>query len=143
MEQNKGYIAVASVPGEGTSFSLYLPLSPEDAVSETIDAQPVGLTAPEAGMTVLVVEDEPAVRAIAVRSLERGGFRVLQAPDAAVALQLADREARLDLVLTDLMMPGIGGGRACTAPERALAGSPRDAHVGVLRRGAPASRQPP
>jgi len=109
MEQNKGYIAVASVPGEGTTFSLYLPLSPEDAASETIDEQPVGLTAPEAGMTVLLVEDEPAVRAVIVRSLERGGFRVLQAPDAAVALQLADREARLDLVLTDLMMPGIGG----------------------------------
>ena len=109
MEQNNGYIAVGSVPGEGTTFSLYLPLSPEDAASETIEEQPVGLTAPEAGMTVLLVEDEPAVRAVIVRSLERGGFRVLQAPDAAVALQLADREARLDLVLTDLMMPGIGG----------------------------------
>lgn len=60
MEQNNGYIAVASVPGEGTTFSLYLPLSPEDAASETIDEQPVGLTAPEAGMTVLLVEDEPA-----------------------------------------------------------------------------------
>ncbi|MGI8520201.1 MAG: hybrid sensor histidine kinase/response regulator [Actinomycetota bacterium] len=108
MEQNKGYIAVASVPGEGTTVSLYLPLSPEDAVSETIE-EPLGLTAPEAGTTFLLVEDEPAVRAVVVRSLERGGFRVLQAPDAAVALQLADREARLDLVLTDLMMPGIGG----------------------------------
>ena len=109
MKQNNGYIAVASVPGEGTTFSLYLPVSPEEAASETIDEQPVGLTAPEAGMTVLLVEDEPAVRAVIVRSLERGGFRVLQAPDAAVALQLADREARLDLVLTDLMMPGMGG----------------------------------
>ena len=60
-------------------------------------------------MTVLVVEDEPAVRAVVVRSLESGGFRVMQASDAAVALQMADREGRPDLVLTDLMMPGIGG----------------------------------
>jgi two-component system cell cycle sensor histidine kinase/response regulator CckA len=44
-----------------------------------------------------------------VRNLERGGFRVLQASDAAVALQMVDREGRPDLVLSDLMMPGIGG----------------------------------
>jgi PAS domain S-box-containing protein len=111
MEQNKGYIAVASAPGQGTTFRLYLPLSPDDAVSERTEEPPsLDAAGTQAGMTVLVVEDEPAVRAIVVRSLERGGFRVLQASDAAVALQVADREGRPDLVLTDLMMPGIGGG---------------------------------
>jgi two-component system cell cycle sensor histidine kinase/response regulator CckA len=110
MEQNKGYIAVTSAPGQGTTFRLYLPLSPDNVVSERMEEPPPLRTAGiPAGMTVLVVEDEPAVRAVVVRSLERGGFRVLQASDAAVALQVADREGRPDLVLTDLMMPGIGG----------------------------------
>jgi two-component system cell cycle sensor histidine kinase/response regulator CckA len=110
MEQNKGYIAVASAPGQGTTFRLYLPLSPEDAVPKRMEEPPpLAAAGTPAGMTVLVVEDEPAVRAVVVRSLERGGFHVLQASDAAVALQVADRERRPDLVLTDLMMPGIGG----------------------------------
>jgi two-component system cell cycle sensor histidine kinase/response regulator CckA len=109
MEQNKGYIAVASAPGQGTTFRLYLPLSPEDVVSERMGEPPPSAAGSPAGMTVLVVEDEPAVRAVVVRSLERGGLRVLQASDAAVALQVAGGEVRPDIVLTDLMMPGIGG----------------------------------
>jgi CheY-like chemotaxis protein len=110
MEQNKGYIAVTRAPGQGTTFSLYLPLSPDNAVSERMEEPPpLGAAGGPSGMTVLVVEDEPAVRAIVVRSLQRGGFRVLQASDAAVALQLADREGQPNLVLTDLMMPGMGG----------------------------------
>jgi two-component system cell cycle sensor histidine kinase/response regulator CckA len=110
MEQNKGYIAVASAPGQGTTFRLYLPLSRDDAMPERMEEPPpLAPAGTPAGMTVLVIEDEPAVRAVVVRSLERGGFRVLQASDAAVALQVADREGRPDLVLTDLMMPGMGG----------------------------------
>jgi PAS domain S-box-containing protein len=110
MEQNKGYIALTSAPGQGTTFRLYLPLSPADALPERIEnPPPLPPAGTPAGVTVLVVEDEPAVRAVVVRSLERGGFRVLQASDAAAALQVADREGCPDLVLTDLMMPGIGG----------------------------------
>jgi CheY-like chemotaxis protein len=60
-------------------------------------------------VTVLVVDDEPGVRAIAARTLERGGFRVLQAGDGVDALELVDRHGPPQLVLTDLMMPGIGG----------------------------------
>ncbi len=107
MSRVGGHIRVSSKPGSGSSFRVYLQAS-NDAVAnpESAVADAVATVDP---LTVLLVEDEPAVRAVIVRSLERGGFRVLQAPDAAVALQLADREARLDLVLTDLMMPGMGG----------------------------------
>ncbi len=109
MEQNKGYIVVASTPGRGTTFSLYLPLSPEATVSKRMEEPPPSAAGTPAGVTILVVEDEPAVRAVVVRSLEGGGFHVLQASDGAMALQVVDREERPDLVLTDLMMPGMGG----------------------------------
>ncbi len=109
MEQNKGYIVVASAPGRGTTFRLYLPLSPDATVSEGMEEPPPSATDTPAGVTLLVVEDEPAVRAVVVRSLESGGFHVLQAAGGAMALQVVDREGRPDLVLTDLMMPGIGG----------------------------------
>ncbi|MEP7227954.1 MAG: response regulator [Gemmatimonadales bacterium] len=56
-----------------------------------------------------MVEDEPAVRAIATRSLERAGFRVLQASGGAAALEVIKQYGQPDVVLTDLMMPGIGG----------------------------------
>ncbi len=115
MRQNGGYIAVASEPGQGATFTLYLPLLPEPEVVERrgeqrTDRQPsVSGDAAPTGVTVLLVEDEPVVRAIAARSLERGGFRVLQASDGAAALALMGQRDQPDLVLTDLMMPGIGG----------------------------------
>ncbi|MBA3556742.1 MAG: response regulator [Gemmatimonadales bacterium] len=109
MEQNKGYIVVASAPGRGTDFNLYLPLSPDATVSEGMEEPPPSAAGPAVEATLLVVEDEPAVRAVVVRSLEGGGFHVLQASDGAMALQVVDRAGRPDLVLTDLMMPGIGG----------------------------------
>jgi two-component system cell cycle sensor histidine kinase/response regulator CckA len=58
---------------------------------------------------VLVVDDEPAVRTIAARGLEHAGFRVLQAPDGTDALELVDRHGPPQLVVTDLLMSGIGG----------------------------------
>ena len=108
--QNNGYITVASEAGQGAAFTLYLPVLPVGAMVERRGEPPrVGADATQAGATVLVVDDESAVRAIAARSLEHGGFRVLQAPDGADALELADRHGPPQLVLTDLMMPGIGG----------------------------------
>ena len=114
MKQNEGYITVASEPGIGATFTLYLPvLSDVDVVERR--GQPRGeppLPVPDAtlaGATILLVEDEPAVRAIATRSLERSGFRVLQASGGGIALEMVARHGQPDLVLTDLMMPGIGG----------------------------------
>jgi two-component system cell cycle sensor histidine kinase/response regulator CckA len=109
MEQNKGYIAVTSAPERGTTFRLYLPLSADAIVSDGMEEPSPTPAGTSAGVTVLVVEDEPAVRAVVVRSLERGGFHVVQASDGAMALKEIDREGRPDLVLTDLMMPGVGG----------------------------------
>ena len=114
MRQNGGYIALASEPGKGATFTLYLPvLSDADVVERRAEPrgeqQPPGGDAAPTGGTVLLVEDEPAVRAIAARSLERGGFQVLQASDGSAALEVLRRHGQPDLVLTDLLMPGIGG----------------------------------
>jgi PAS domain S-box-containing protein len=114
MKQNEGYITVASEPGEGATFTLYLPvLSDVDVVErrgERRGEPPLpGPDAAQVGATILLVEDEPSVRAIAARSLERSGFRVLQASGGAAALELAEGHGRPDLVLSDLMMPEMGG----------------------------------
>jgi len=108
MTQNNGYIAVTTAPGLGTAFTLYLPVCTDDAdgVGPSVT---IGPSERRAAATVLVVDDEPAVRAIVARSLKLGGFQSLEASDGAGALAMIKRHGPPDLVLTDLVMPGIGG----------------------------------
>jgi PAS domain S-box-containing protein len=110
LRQNNGYIAVASTPGQGATFAVHLPILPVTGMIEPqVEPPPAPTSVTHAGATVLVVDDEPAVLRIAARILEGDGFRVHQAPDGASALELVDRHGPPQLVLTDLMMPGIGG----------------------------------
>ncbi len=110
LKQNHGCITAASVPGQGAAFTVYLPILPAgDPVESRGEPPRAGTTALRSGATVLVVDDEPGVRSVVARSLEGGGFRVLQAGNGADALELIDRYGPPQLVLTDLTMPGIGG----------------------------------
>jgi two-component system, cell cycle sensor histidine kinase and response regulator CckA len=111
LRQNQGYITVENRPGHGVAFTLYLPLAPAAVVvvEQPDPGQPAIVPDLESGATILLVEDEEAVRAIATRSLELGGFRVLQAADGVSALEAIGRHGPPQLVLTDLMMPGMGG----------------------------------
>jgi len=110
LAQNKGCITVASAPGQGAVFTVYLPiLSDPDPVERAGEPPRPRVDPTQAGATVLVVDDEPAVCAVAARSLEQGGYRVLQAHDGGDALALVDRHGPPQLVLTDLTMAGIGG----------------------------------
>jgi hypothetical protein len=108
VKQSGGYIWVYSELGRGTTFKVYLP---QVEAAATVD---LPATAPEAAPrgseTVLLVEDEPALRAVARRVLQRQGYAVLEAAhgDAALAL-VATHQGPLDLLVTDVVMPGLSG----------------------------------
>ncbi len=109
VQQAGGWIWVESAPGEGTRFSVYFPrLATEtvcgvaSAAASTVDAMTSGI--------ILFVEDDESIRTLGTRTLRRYGFTVLAARHAAEALQLAEnRERRIDLLLTDIVMPGLSG----------------------------------
>ena len=106
--QSGGGVDVQSVPGEGSTFTVYFP---EALDSEAGRTEPRGLETSARGEgTILLAEDDDAVRAIARTTLERAGYRVLSASDGASALVLADGHAGpIDLLLTDVIMPGMNG----------------------------------
>jgi two-component system cell cycle sensor histidine kinase/response regulator CckA len=110
LTQNGARISVESVAGEGASFTLFLPVYGVAATPDAESSTPFAVTAAmRGGATILVVDDEIAVRKIVARSLERAGFLVIQAANGAEALQLIEVNGAPHLVLTDVMMPGIGG----------------------------------
>jgi PAS domain S-box-containing protein len=106
VKQSGGYVWVASEEGVGTTFRVFLPLASSGA-GESLAEEPVDTS--ERGM-VLVAEDDVHVRAVVCRVLLREGYYVLEAADGEDALRLAEHLGdRLDLVVTDLMMPRMGG----------------------------------
>ena len=122
VKQSNGYLTVDSKPGIGTSFSLYLPAvgadAEDDARAEAEDTLVRGVE------TILLVEDERAVRAVARQVLSRRGYRVLEAENGHDALRVsAAFEAVIHLVVSDAVMPGMTGAevvRRLTAQRPAL-----------------------
>jgi PAS domain S-box-containing protein len=107
VKQTGGNIWAYSEPGMGTTLKLYFP-AVRDPASAPDPAEPEPASR-AAGGRILVVEDDPLVREMARRSLAEAGYEVMQAADGQTALDLVSRGARVDAVLTDLAMPGIGG----------------------------------
>ena len=104
-----GHLGVYSEVGLGTTFRIYLP--PADSVSAAERAPaPAEQTEAGSGQTVLVTEDEAAVRDMTARILGRGGYAVLTASSGEEALALmSDPATTIDLLLTDVVMPGMSG----------------------------------
>jgi len=119
IKQSGGHVKIYSEPGEGTTVRLYLPRA-IDSGATTGQRSLVPIDLPRGSATVLVVEDEAAVREIAVAILGDLGYRVLQAADGEEGLRVFGAHASsVDLVLTDVVLPGKVRGREIA--ERILA----------------------
>jgi two-component system, cell cycle sensor histidine kinase and response regulator CckA len=108
VKQSGGYIEVASEPGCGASFKIHLPIVTEP-IAEAQRRAGV-LQSLNGSETILLVEDETALRVLTRNVLERFGYKVLEASDGIEACQVARKESvDLDLLLTDIVMPGMNG----------------------------------
>lgn len=108
VKQSGGHITVRSVVGEGTTFRILLPRS--TAAVPALAPVERGPSPAAGSETILLVEDEAAVRSLVRKVLERRGYTVLEATNGAEAIQLAESHpGRIDLILTDVVMPDIGG----------------------------------
>ena len=113
IRQLEGHVAIRTAPGNGTSVTLFLPAlaadapQPPDGTPATLSAAPVPplATAPPAP-SILVVDDQPEVSRLVEAILQRAGYAVLLASSAEAALALLREGARVDLVLSDVVMPG-------------------------------------
>lgn len=111
VRQSGGHIQIYSEPGQGTSIRLFLPAAQEDAGSESTTSEgPVqGFDFPGGTETILVVEDDPRVRRVAVARLETMGYTVHQASNGIEALDVLENQPGIALVFTDIAMPGMSG----------------------------------
>jgi len=108
MKEHGGFVHVYSEPGQGTTMKLYFPATPDPA--QDVEVLETRTTARGGSETILVVDDEAAIRRATKRALERHGYRVLLAADGEEALELIrERGSEIELVLTDVVMPKLGG----------------------------------
>jgi len=120
--QNGGHIHVETQPSRGTTFEICLPRSgaPQSAIARAQPARPA-----RGNETILVVEDDLQVRGVTIRALEGSGYRVIPASCGAEALAIARQQGvRLDMVVTDVVMPGMTGREVVDELRRSLPAIP-------------------
>jgi nitrogen-specific signal transduction histidine kinase/CheY-like chemotaxis protein len=110
VKQSGGYVWIYSEPGHGTTLKLYFPEVSSAAAFTTTDNRAASKEVKRGSETILLVEDEAAVRGLTSRILEKQGYRVIAAQHGREAMDIASREeGPIDLVLTDVVMPGMNG----------------------------------
>ncbi len=151
VKQSGGHVTAYSEPGVGTTFKIYLPRVEDAPETDHGSSAPAALAG--GTETILVVEDEEAVRRLACRALEAQGYTVLSAAGAREAIRLCEEHAgKIHLMLTDVVMPGVSGrdlARSAAAIRPSLrvlfmSGYTDDAivHHGVLDAGTPFLQKP-
>jgi CheY-like chemotaxis protein len=117
VKQSDGNVRIYSEPGNGTTFRLYLPRMRASAdAAGTVAAgraDPPGRA--EAGETVLVVDDEPSLRMLVAETLRELGYAAILAEDGPSAVQILQSDARIDLLVTDIGLPGLNGRQVADA----------------------------
>ena len=109
-KQSQGHAHIYSEKNRGTTVRLYLPRHPDDAAGADIRAmRGSGAGQAEVGETVLVVEDEAAVRMLVMETMQDQGYRALEAADGEAGLQMLRSHERVDLLVTDIGLPGMNG----------------------------------
>jgi CheY-like chemotaxis protein len=141
--QSKGHITLESEPGAGTTVKIYLPRY--FGAEETAIAAPVLVDLAPVRGTILVVEDDGDVRDYIVSALTQIGYSVLEAEEASMALSVMERHPEVDMLLTDVGLPGINGRQLADEASRRhagikvlfITGYAKDAiaHNGILDRG--------
>jgi len=118
VKQSGGHVTIYSEVGHGTTCNLYFPRV--DGIAPRQSARDKGTTDPEARETILIVEDDERVRQLTITRLKLIGYQVLEASDGPKALDLLAKGHPVDLVFTDLVMPGGMSGREVAARARQL-----------------------
>ena len=126
VRQLAGEIAIRTAPGEGTTVTLYLPRDTSDVAQGEVVTMIPTPAMPSISLNVLVVEDDPRVMAAALGALEELGHVGIACDDPIAAPDMLDRHGAIDLILSDVLMPGQ------TGPEMIAALAPRFPHVAVL-----------
>jgi CheY-like chemotaxis protein len=106
--QSGGHVRIFSTEGVGTTIKLYLPRYTGNGEAETVEQVAAKLPRGE-GETVLVVEDEPAVRLLMLEVLHELGYGTIEATDSQTALPVLQSDRRIDLMVSDVGLPGMSG----------------------------------
>jgi PAS domain S-box-containing protein len=120
VRQSGGQVRIYSEVGQGTMVCLYLPRHVGDATREEEEVDAMEAPRAEQGETVLIVDDEPTVRMLMTEVLEDLGYRAIEASDGASALKLLQSDVRIDLLVTDVGLPGGINGRQVADAGRAV-----------------------
>jgi CheY-like chemotaxis protein len=108
-KQSEGHAKIYSELGAGSTIKLFLPRCMDAAEAEAGPAEAAPLPRAEAGETVLVVEDEAVVRGLVVEVLDELGYHALEAADGPAGLEILRGKKRVDLLVTDIGLPGLNG----------------------------------
>jgi PAS domain S-box-containing protein len=120
VKQSGGHVTIYSEPDHGTTMNLYFPRSDAPAPSALTAAQSAANVAGSARETILVVEDDSRVRQLTIKRLKLLGYEVLESSDGPNALEILKRGEPVDLVFTDLIMPGGLSGRDVAIQAREI-----------------------
>ena len=120
VQQSGGQAGIYSEVGQGTSVCLYLPRHYGEVTGDEPDAELAVAPRAEQGETVLVVDDEPTVRMLVTEVLEDLGYIAIEAADGPAGLQPLQSDARIDLLVTDVGLPGGMNGRQMADTARAI-----------------------